>query len=117
MRTSSLLPLVALAACGKAPDAPQTLEQTRPPAAQASPAAPQERIACARGTAPLTPACTLDRERTATGQRWTIRFPDGAFRRLDLVGDEVSEADGAEVLRARNGEAVIADERYRLPYR
>ena len=116
MRISSVTFVLALAACGKAPDTPQTLEQTRPPAAQAR-TAPQERVPCTRGSAPLAPVCTLDRERTATGQLWTIRFPDGAFRRLRVDGDEVSEADGAQVLRGSGGDAVIAGERYRLPTR
>ena len=106
-----------LAACGQAPEAPQNLSQTRPPAEQARAAARVEQIACARGDAPLAPTCTLDRETTANGQIWTIRHPDGGFRRLRVVGDEVSEADGAEPL-ATEGDAVkVGDERYRLPAR
>lgn len=104
-----------LAACSREPvEAPQNLQQTRPPAAQAAAA---ETIPCARGTAPLTPVCTLDRERTATGQRWTIRFPDGGFRRLLVTGDEIETADGAELLRGQGSDAVVADEHYRLPTR
>ncbi len=113
MRISSAA-LLALAACGQQPEAPQDLQQTRPAAAQADPV---ERIACARGTAALTPTCTLDRERTADGETWTIRHPDGSFRRLTVKGDEVTEADGAEPLVASREEVKIADERYRLPAR
>ena len=104
------------AACSGEPgqSAPQNLQQTVPDSAQPAPA---EHIPCARGAAPLTPVCTLDRRRTPTGQLWTIRFPDGGFRRLRVVGDEVSEADGAEPLTADGDTARIGAERYRLPTR
>lgn len=115
-RFTSLLALFALSACSGQADqpAPQNLQQTRPAAA---PAPTAEHIPCARDAAPLTPVCTLDRRRTATGQLWTIRFPDGGFRRLRVVGDEVSEADGAEPLTADGGTARIGAERYKLPTR
>jgi hypothetical protein len=107
-----------LVACSREqPEPPQNLAQTRPPAEQAPQAPPVEHVACARDDAALTNACTLDRARTAGGETWTIRFPDGAFRRLVVKGDEVSEADGAEPLVA-DGDAVrIGRERYRLPAR
>ena len=76
-----------------------------------------ERVPCAHGKAELAPICTLERERTATGQRWTIRHPDGGFRRLVVTGDEIETADGAALLRAHGNEAVVGDERYRLPTR
>ena len=113
-KVRAILLTLGLAACGKAPETPQNLAQTRPPAAQAYPV---EHLACARDKAPLTPTCTLERERTATGQLWTIRHPDGGFRRLRVEGDEVSAADGAEPL-ASDGDGVrIGTERYRLPAR
>ena len=105
---------LGLFACGPAPETPQNLAETRPPVEQA---APVERVACAKADEPLAPTCTLDREAGATGQIWTIRHPDGSFRRLRVVGDEVSEADGADPLVA-DGDAVrIGSERYRLPHR
>lgn len=111
MRTSSTALLLALGACGQQPPAPGNLQQTRPPAAQADPV---EHIACARGTAPLKPDCTIERETTLHGEIWTIRHPDGGFRRLIVKRDEIETADGAALLRADGRDATIGDERYRL---
>ena len=105
-----------LSACGQPAESPQNLAQTHPPAEQA--ATPQvEHIACARGAAALRPDCTLDRESTRDGERWTIRHPDGSFRRLIVRGQDVETADGAELLRGHAGDATVADEHYRLPPR
>ena len=104
-----------LTGCGQEADAPpQNLQATRPPAAQTQTV---EHIVCARGNAPLTPDCTLDRERAPTGQIWTIRHPDGSFRRLVVKGDEIETADGAELLRGQGSDATVGDEHYRLPTR
>lgn len=73
------------------------------------------KLPCARGAAPLAPVCTLTRERSGPGQIWTIRFPDGGFRRLRAEGNEIGAADGAEPLRSEGDDVVIGDEHYRLP--
>lgn len=113
-RAAAMLALGLASCSGQPVETPQNLQQTRPVAART---AAVETIPCARGTAPLAPVCTLDRERTATGQRWTVRFPDGGFRRLTVTGDEIETADGAELLHGRGSDAVVADEHYRLPTR
>lgn len=88
----------------------------KPAATQAVPEAQHApRILCARGKEALAPACTLERTRSGTGEVWTIRFPDGAFRRLAVADGEIGAADGAEPLRADGDDVVIAGERYRLP--
>lgn len=105
-----------VAACGQPAEAPQNLAQTRPPAEQAA-LSTVEHIACARGEAPVRPDCTLDREASADGERWTVRHPDGSFRRFLVRGQDVETADGAELLRGHAGDATVGDEHYRLPPR
>ena len=78
-------------------------------------AASGPKLPCARSGAPLSPVCILTRERTGRGEIWTIRFPDGGFRRLRAEGNEIGAADGAEPLRSDGDDVVIGDERYRLP--
>ena len=112
MRTSSLAALLALVACGKQPDSPRNLQQTAPAVTQADPV---EHIACARGTGRFVPDCTLEREATRAGEVWTIRHPDGGFRRLIVKGDEIETADGAELLRGAGREMTVGNEHYRLP--
>ncbi len=105
MRTSSALTLLLLG-CDRSPEA---VSQPVPEAERTT------KIACARGEDALAPVCTLTRAASGQGEIWTIRFPDGGFRRLLVENGEVSAADGAERLRERGDEVVIADERYRLP--
>ncbi|MBB5714629.1 hypothetical protein [Sphingomonas aerophila] len=73
------------------------------------------KLPCARGAASLAPVCTLTRERSGQGEIWTVRFPDGGFRRLRAEGNEIGAADGAEPLRSEGDDVVIGDEHYRLP--
>ncbi len=101
-----LLASVLLAACDRTPGA---VTQTIPEADHLP------KIPCSRGSAPLAPACTLQRDPSGKGEIWTIRFPDGGFRRLLVEAGEVSAADGAEPLRADGDDVTIAGERYRLP--
>ena len=97
---------LALAACDRAP----------PTATQAVPEVERSpKIPCARGDAPLAPVCTLQRAPSGEGEVWTLRFPDGGFRRLTVQHGVVSAADGAERLRADGEDVTIAGERYRLP--
>jgi hypothetical protein len=113
--------LCLLAACRQA-EPPVAPPSDRPRAGDAPAAAAEPLIPCARGGAPLAPACTLDQAADAGGLVLTLRHPDGAFRRLRVTRDGrgVVVADGAQGARVTivapgTIEVVIAGERYRLP--
>jgi len=86
-------------------------------------AAPAERIACARGAAPLRSACTVERRVAGGTLILTVRHDgDGGFRRLEVAGDGhgVIAADGAEPARVATVgpdaiDVAIGTDRYRLP--
>jgi hypothetical protein len=86
--------------------------------------APEEpKIACAAaGATDLTPVCTHDRTETPNGVFLTLRHPDGAFRRLQIIRDGrgVIAADGAEPAKVTplgpaQIEVALGGARYRLP--
>ena len=98
-------------------------------------AASDDRLWCARGSAPLARACTVERDADPRGAdkgatTLTVRFPDGGFRRLRVARDGrgVVVADGAEPVRVAlagaanpSGEVDLAvsvgDDRVQLPAR
>ena len=80
------------------------------------------RVPCARGGAPMTPRCTVERQGSARGTILTLRAADGGFRRLLVVGggQGLAAADGAEPARIAVADAGaidvrIGEDRYRLP--
>lgn len=83
------------------------------------------RIACAiDGAASFEQACVLEREEGTGGVGFTLRHPDGGFRRLRIAGDGrgVVAADGSEparvtIMNDREVEIAIGANRYRLPAR
>lgn len=96
MRTSDALLLAAallVAGCDKGRGDNTAIDR-----AAADQAASADRIACARGDAPLSRTCTVERQTGDKGLVLTIRHPDGAFRRLLVTTDGrgVIAADGAE---------------------
>lgn len=101
-RISSLVLGVLLAGCGADP--------ASPPAQQAG-----DTVSCGPVGETLLPVCTLERE----GDTLVLHHPDGGFRRLQLQGNVITAADGAElaaVTRAAQAtEVTIGGMRYRLP--
>lgn len=64
--------------------------------------------------------CTLERASAKEGAILTLRSPTGSFRRLRIVGGNISAADGAEPARIIGGDAkridvAVGDDRYRIP--
>ena len=116
MRTSSLALLAALAACSPAApdgDSGWTGEAATPAA---------NKIPCARGDAPLKPDCSYEQADSGDGPILTLRFPDGAFRKLLITQDGrgVIAYDGAEPAKvAVTGNdritVTVASDRFELP--
>ena len=115
------LAVALLAGCGVQPTG-----NTAEPLAQApnqTVAADEPRIPCTPpGTKDLTPACTVDRTETPNGVILTLRHPDGAFHRLQIIRDGrgVIAADGAEPAKVTplgpdSIEVELGGARYRLP--
>ena len=118
MRTSSLLIPALLAACSPAADdgassgGGWTAEQ----------AADAPKIPCVRGGGPLKPECSYDQTDSGDGPVLTLRFPDGAFRKLLITKDGrgVVAYDGAEPAKvAVTGDSritvAIGQDRFELP--
>ncbi|WP_066716629.1 hypothetical protein [Sphingomonas pituitosa] len=95
--------MLGVAGCGADP--------ASQPAAQAG-----ETVSCGPVGETLLPVCTVERE---AGGLLILHHPDGGFRRLQLQGNLISAADGAEVAtvarRAAAIEVTIGGMRYRLP--
>ena len=117
MRISSVATglLLLVAACRQSPTA-------QPIASSPQTVADDDRIACARGGAPLARVCTVDRLASDTGLVLTVRHPDGAFHRLLVTRDGrgVVAADGAEraivtIVDPAMIDVAIGGDRYRLP--
>lgn len=105
-----------LAACGRGPSSADV------EAKQKAETAGDRQIPCARGTAALTPTCTVEQALGKDGLILTVRHADGAFRRLLVTQDGrgVIAADGAEAATVtvvgRDGiEVALGGDRYRLP--
>ncbi|SFJ57511.1 hypothetical protein SAMN03159338_1821 [Sphingomonas sp. NFR04] len=100
-RTSSLLALLLVAGCGADP--------VSQPAAQAG-----ETVACGPVGETLLPVCTVERD----GAVLILHHPDGGFRRLQVQGNVITAADGAEVATVTHAanatEVTIGGMRYRL---
>ena len=100
-RTSSLALTLLLAGCGADP--------ASQPAAQAG-----ETVACGPVGEALLPVCTVERDGTVL----ILHHPDGGFRRLQIQGNVITAADGAEVAivthPANATEVTIGGMRYRL---
>ena len=120
-RSSALLLLPLLAACGEQRTDHQTLAKVE--AEQRAAADDEGRIVCARqGSSDFARACTVDRADSGDGLVLTVRHPDGAFHRLLVTRDGrgVVAADGAEkavvtVLGSDSIEVALGGDRYRLP--
>lgn len=101
-RISSLLLGALLAGCGADP--------ASQPAQQAG-----ETVACGPVGETLLPVCTMERD----GAMLVLHHPDGGFRRLQVQGNVISAADGAEVANVTHPggatEVAIGGMRYRLP--
>jgi hypothetical protein len=121
LRISSAAILLLLAGCNGGP--PETVAagnagQEAPTGTPAEP--PREEIACGGATGALSQRCTVERTADADGEIWTLRHPDGGFRRLRMARDgAISSADGAEPLveAAREAGAIVVavgGHRYRL---
>lgn len=113
MRTSSaLVLLLVLAGCGGAP------EDSGFPGTNTAVPEP-ERIACARGDAPLANDCLIERSAVDGGELLVIHHADGGFRRLRQSGGSVEAVDGAVVptVQANGGsiDVQVGQDRYRLP--
>lgn len=117
MRISSLLPLLALAACGPAePDAP-------PGGGFKHEVTEADKLDCAQGAnAPMKRECVYEQTNSPDGPVLTLRFPNGAFHRLLVTSDGrgVIAADGAEPAKVSvigNGRIAVAigGDRYELP--
>lgn len=117
-RTSSAaVLLLMLAACDRAPSREAAAEAAAGSEATAD-AAVAERIECAApGEAAFARTCVIDRD----GPEFTLRHPDGGFRRLLVTqGGRVTAADGAEpaVVTPLHGDTIevaLGGARYRLP--
>ena len=99
----ALAGVLVLAACGQ-------------PAADTPPG---ETVDCALdGAADFAPLCGVEREIVPGGTILVIRHPDGGFRRLEIEGDLVRTADGAETVTvipsADATEVAVGNDRYRL---
>lgn len=120
MRTLSLLPLLALAACGARQPENTAAARAANTSAEADEAG---RILCAPpGQSELGRLCTLDRESGAQGLVLVVHNPDGGFHRLLVTKDGrgVIAADGAEaatVTIVGKGliDVAVGGARYRLP--
>lgn len=118
---SSLLPLLALAACGQAKTDTQVLAKVE--ARQAEQAADDGRVQCApAGADAFARVCEIERAETERGVVLTVRHPDGGFRRLLVTTDGrgVVAADGAEpavvtLVGTDEIEVALGDDHYRLP--
>ncbi|UYY78218.1 hypothetical protein [Sphingomonas sp. R1] len=100
-RISSLVLAMLLAGCGADPAAE--------PAQQAG-----ETVACGPVGETLLPVCTVERD----GGTLILHHPDGGFRRLQVQGNMITAADGAEVASVTHPagatEVTIGGMRYRL---
>ncbi len=100
-RISSLLALLLVAGCGADP--------VSQPAVQAG-----ETVACGPVGETLLPVCTVERD----GAVLILHHPDGGFRRLQVQGNVITAADGAEVATVTHAanatEVTIGGMRYRL---
>lgn len=100
-RISSLVLGVLLAGCGADP--------ATQPAQQAG-----ETVACGPVGETLLPVCTVERD----GGSIILHHPDGGFRRLQVQGNVIAAADGAEVASVTHPagatEVTIGGMRYRL---
>jgi hypothetical protein len=113
MRARAALVLAAaLAACSRGADGKSAV----------TPAGGEDRVRCAlHGAGELQPDCIREVGKGPDGEIWTIRQPDGGFRRFVLIdhGTRIATADGAqEVTAHRVGadlEVRVADERYAFP--
>ena len=112
MRTSSATFLfLVLAACGSDEDGGFPGESRS--------GAPVERVACARGDAPLASDCIVERTGESDGALLVIHHPDGGFRKLRRRGNAVEAVDGAaSAMVQRQGDMLevrVGEDRYRLP--
>lgn len=100
-RTSSLVLGVLVAGCGADP--------ASQPAQQAG-----ETVACGPVGETLLPVCTVERD----GSTLILHHPDGGFRRLQVEGNVIAAADGAEVATVTHPagatDVTIGGMRYRL---
>lgn len=100
-RTFSLALILTLPGCGADP--------ASQPARQVG-----ETVACGPVGETLLPVCTAERD----GSMLILHHPDGGFRRLQVQGNVLSAADGAEVAAVRHlqrdTELTIGGMRYRL---
>lgn len=115
-RTTTLIALLLLAACGKG-------ERSLMGGDGESGAEPVDEIACALdGAGTFTQDCSMQRFAGNDGVTLVIGRGDSGFRRFVLTGDGrgVVTADGAEQARVRiigenEVEVQVAGDRYRLP--
>jgi hypothetical protein len=110
-RTSSLVALLLLTACGNGGAQPQAAEGA-------------ERIACAIGPgAEFGPDCLVERSVRDGEHLLVVRQPGGGYRRFVELRDGrgVEAADGADQVTSRYHDGVlevaVSQERYRLPAR
>jgi hypothetical protein len=111
-----------LASCNTADQTPNTQAIAAVEQQAQTEAEDDGRVLCARGKGALTRSCTVDRTEEDSGLVLTVRYPDGAFRRLAVTDDGrgVREADGAEraavqVVGNDEIEVAVGDDRIRLP--
>lgn len=117
-RAAGLLLLATLAACSRGEDAKAGQGGTQGKAA----AVEDTGVRCAlAGAKAFAADCTREVSKGADGEIWTIRQPDGGFRRFVLIdgGTRIATADGAEEVRTeRSGadlEVRVGRDRYLFP--
>ncbi len=102
-RISSLLALLFVAGCDADP--------VSQPAQQVG-----QTVACGPVGETLLPVCTVERSDDGL---LILHHPDGGFRRLQMQGNMIVAADGAELASvthpAQSTEVTIGGMRYRLP--
>ena len=111
-RISSALALALLAACQREPAG----------AAPTQAAAEGSTIECAlHGADAFTRVCAVERVHTEDGLQLVVRYPDGGFRRFDVLtdGKGLATADGAQLAQVgvQDGgiEVTVGADRYRFP--
>ena len=116
----ALVPLLLLAACSKGAAGGSSAATV---AEQNEVAEPEDNhVPCALGGAKeFKPDCTREIAQVDGKEMWTIRGPNGGFRRFQIIdnGTRIATADGAwEVQAARVGnelEVRVGDDSYRFP--
>jgi len=123
-RISSLLVLLALAACSKGSDTQRVVQVAADGSTEAVPEAiaSPPGVPCAlAGAKEFKADCPIERSSEGGKQFVVVRHPDGGFRRLVVIdgGRRYAAADGAEraevVPNGKEVEVTVEDDHYLFP--